>query len=233
LLAVAHTFSELINGAARASRKEAGMDNPCLKGIDVSHFQGQIDWPSVARQGIAFAYAKASEGSGVTDPQFGVNYAAMRAAGIARGAYHFLHADVDAGVQARHFLSVLGSAQPGDLPPMLDVETACGLQCAAIDSAALAWLTEVGQALGCTPLLYSSLAFWNSNLAGCPALCAYPLWIAEYTSAAAPVLPHGVSTYTIWQHAQTGRLDGIAGAVDLDLFNGSAQALAQLGRPAS
>lgn len=209
------------------------MDNTFLKGIDVSHFQGNIDWPTVAQQGIAFAYAKGSEGSSVTDALFSANYDAMRAAGIARGAYHFLHADVDAGAQARHFLSVLGPMQPGDLPPMLDVETACGMQCAAIDSNALAWLTEVQQALGCTPLIYSSLAFWNSNLAACAALCAYPLWIAEYNNAAAPVLPHGVSGYAIWQHSQSGKVAGIAGAVDLDLFNGSAQALAQLGRPAS
>ncbi|HEX8611431.1 MAG TPA: glycoside hydrolase family 25 protein [Telluria sp.] len=209
------------------------MSNAFLNGIDVSHFQGRIDWPTVAQQGIAFAYAKASEGNSVTDPSFSANYQAMRAAGIARGAYHFLHADVDADEQARHFLGVLGAVQPGDLPPMLDVETACGLQCAAIDRAALAWLTEVQQALGVTPLIYSSLSFWNSNLAGCAALCAYPLWIAEYTSAAAPVLPHGVSGYAIWQHAQTGKVAGIAGAVDLDRFNGTAQALAQLGRPAS
>ncbi|WP_164557995.1 hypothetical protein HF313_05130 [Massilia atriviolacea] len=209
------------------------MDSTLLKGIDVSHFQGRIDWPKVAQQGIAFAYAKASEGSGVTDAMFGANYQGMRAAGIARGAYHFLHADVDAGQQARHFLSVLGAPEAGDLPPMLDVETACGMPCAAIDSCALEWLTEVQKALGCTPLIYSSLSFWNSNLAGCAALCAYPLWIAEYTTAAAPVVPHGVSGYTIWQHAQTGTLDGIAGAVDLDLFNGSAEALAQLGRPAA
>ena len=209
------------------------MSNTFLKGIDVSHFQGRIDWPTVAQQGIAFAYAKASEGNSVTDPMFGTNYAAMRAAGVARGAYHFLHADVDATQQARHFLSVLGTPQAGDLPPMLDVETACGMQCAAIDSCALAWLADVQNALGCTPLIYSSLSFWNSNLAGSAALCAYPLWIAEYTSAAAPVLPHGVSGYAIWQHAQTGKVDGIAGAVDLDLFNGDAEALAQLGRPAS
>ncbi|NHZ40228.1 glycoside hydrolase family 25 protein [Massilia aquatica] len=209
------------------------MSNAFLKGIDVSHFQGQIDWPTVAQQGIAFAYAKASEGGSVTDPLFSTNYPAMRAAGIARGAYHFLHADVDAGQQARHFLSVLGPPQPGDLPPMLDVETACGMQCAAIDRAALAWLGQVQQALGCTPLIYSSLSFWNSNLAGSAALCAYPLWIAEYSSAAAPVLPHGVHGYAIWQHAQTGKVDGIEGAVDLDLFNGTAQALAQLGRPVS
>lgn len=209
------------------------MDNTFLKGIDVSHFQGRIDWPSVARQGIAFAYAKASEGNSVTDPMFSANYDAMRAAGVARGAYHFLHADVDAGAQARHFLGVLGAPQAGDLPPMLDVETACGMQCAAIDSCALEWLTEVQKALGCTPLIYSSLSFWNSKLAACAALCAYPLWIAEYNNAAAPVLPRGVNGYAIWQYAQTGKLDGIAGAVDLDRFNGDAAALAQLGRPSS
>ncbi|MDM5182089.1 GH25 family lysozyme [Massilia sp. DJPM01] len=207
------------------------MSTTFLKGIDVSHFQGSIDWQTVAKQ-VDFAYAKASEGNSVTDPCFSVNYAAMRAAGIARGAYHFLHADVDGAEQARHFLGLLGTPQAGDLPPMLDVEKACGMQCADIDSCALAWLTQVRKALSCTPLIYSSRAFWNSNLAGCAALTDFPLWIAEYTSAAAPVLPQGVSGYTIWQHSQTGKLDGIAGAVDLDLFNGSAQALAQLARPA-
>jgi lysozyme len=218
----------VISISRQVIQETSDMSTTFLKGIDVSHFQGSIDWSKVAAQDIAFAYAKASEGNTVTDPCFVANYQGIKAAGMRRGAYHFLHANVAAADQVKHFLSLLGPVQPGDLPPMLDVETACGMECAAIASCALDWLNQVREALSCTPLIYSSRGFWNENLAGSAALAAFPLWIAEYTSAAAPALPTGVSNYLIWQHSQSGTVAGIAGAVDLDVFNGSPAALAQM-----
>src|SRR5215472_10861520 len=93
-----------------------------LPGIDVSHYQGTIDWASVRTAGIVFAYAKATEGITYTDPLFTNNWSAMKAAGVVRGAYLFFHSNDDPTAEADHYLSVVGTIAPGDLPPMLDVE---------------------------------------------------------------------------------------------------------------
>ena len=77
-----------------------------LQGIDVSHYQGTVDWGKVKSTGKVFAFAKATESTGSTDSQFATNWAAMKAAGVIRGAYHFFHADQDAAAQANHFLQV-------------------------------------------------------------------------------------------------------------------------------
>src|SRR6185437_15314089 len=90
-----------------------------LQGADVSHYQGTIAWPSV---GVSFAVAKATEGTGYTDPDFAKNWSGMKAAGVVRGAYHYIHCDIDPTQQAQYFLGVLSSAgglQAGDLPPAL------------------------------------------------------------------------------------------------------------------
>src|SRR5256885_1336394 len=93
-----------------------------LSGIDVSHYQGTIDWGKVKSAGMAFAYTKATESTGSTDSQFAVNWPAMKAAGLLRGAYHFFHADQDATAQANHFLQVVDIG-PGDLPAVIDIES--------------------------------------------------------------------------------------------------------------
>src|SRR5918998_6939443 len=92
-----------------------------LTGIDVSHFQGRVDWQAVKAAGCAFAFAKATEGAGVTDPYFAANWSGMQAAGLARGAYHFFHPAQDASQQAAHFLATV-QLGPTDLPPVIDVE---------------------------------------------------------------------------------------------------------------
>src|SRR5579864_1825480 len=93
------------------------------KGLDVSSWQKTIDWPAVANEGIAFAYAQATQGLDTPDESFDVNYPAISAAGILRGAYHFFSFRTDPAQQAAQFLARLaGTLQPGDLPPMLDLE---------------------------------------------------------------------------------------------------------------
>lgn len=206
------------------------MSDACLQGLDVSHFNGQIDWMRVAADPSrpAFAYAKASQGCGNADPMFTANYAGIKEAKLLRGAYHMFCPDQPAGAQAEHFLSVLGRAG-GDRAPMLDVELAGhGVGQAAYAAAVTAWLDAVGTALQCKPVIYTNARFWNANLGSFDAFCAYPLWIAEYTAQPAPVLPAGATRYALWQYSDTGRMAGIAGNVDLDRFNGDADALRAL-----
>ncbi len=192
------------------------MANDNAQGIDVSHYQGTVSWPEVFQAGIEFAFAKATDGLTWTDPQFAVNWRAMKAAGLLRGAYHFFEPADDAAGQAQFFLDTV-QFTAGDLPPALDVET-LGSSATALWDGVETWLQTVAAATNVQPFLYVDPAFANANLI--PAsLAAYPLWIADY-GVAEPALPAGWSSWLIWQHSQSGTISGITGAVDLDQLDG-------------
>ena len=183
------------------------MSNGNAQGIDVSHYQGTVSWAEVRQAGIEFAFAKATDGLTWTDPQFAINWPAMQAAGVLRGAYHFFEPADDAALQAQFFLQTVQLA-PGDLPPALDVETA-GSSATALWQGVETWLQTVAAATGVQPFLYVDPSFANANLT--PAsLAAYPLWIADY-GAAEPTLPAGWSNWLIWQYSQSGTVQGIGG----------------------
>ncbi len=200
------------------------------QGIDVSHYQGTVSWPEVAQAGMQFAFAKATEGLTWTDPQFGVNWPAMKAAGVLRGAYHFFEPGDDAAAQAEFFLQTVQLAA-GDLPPALDVETPAS-SCVALWDGVEAWLEAVAAAIGAQPFLYVDPSFATQNQI--PAgLAAYPLWIADY-DAAQPTMPPGWNSWLIWQKSQSGIVSGVTGAVDLDVLDGPLarlQALTLIGPP--
>ena len=191
-----------------------------LTGIDVSHYQGVVNWASVKAAGCAFAFAKATEGTGVTDQYFAQNWQGMKSAGLARGAYHFFHASEDAAAQASHFLSVV-RLQAGDLPAVLDVEVSDNVANSVILQGVQTWLDAVEQGTGATPIIYTATSFWNAHLnAG---FGRYPLWIAHYTSASTPApLPGGWTDWTFWQYSQSLAISGVNGAADHDYFNGTA-----------
>jgi lysozyme len=203
------------------------MSDGNAQGIDVSHYQGIVNWPQVGQAGIEFAFAKATDGLTWTDPQFGVNWQGMKAAGILRGAYHFFEPTDDAAGQAQFFLQTVKLAA-GDLPPALDVETA-GSSPAALWEGVETWLQTVAAATGVQPFLYMDPAFANANLAP-TSLAAYPLWIADY-GVAEPTLPTGWSNWLLWQHSQSGTVPGIAGSVDLDQLDGPIAKLVALTFP--
>jgi lysozyme len=187
-----------------------------LTGIDVSHFQGHVDWPSVKAAGCAFAFAKATEGAGVTDPFFAANWAEMKAAGLARGAYHFYRAGQSASQQAAHFLSTV-QFEAGDLPPVLDIEVNDGVTGQALVGGVQTWLDAVEPAAGVAPIIYTNTPFWDAHF---PAQFSnYPLWIAHYGPAPSP-LPNGWTVWTFWQYSQSLTIAGVGGAADHDYFNG-------------
>jgi lysozyme len=200
-----------------------------IRGLDVSHFQGTVDWPQVAQAGYAFAFIKATEGITYVDPMFAANWAGAKAAGLLRGAYHFFEANDDAQQQAENFLNAV-ALEPGDLPPVLDVESSSAsakVPTATIIQRVAAWLQAVQQATGLTPILYTNASYWNSLRT--EQFGAYPLWLAEY-GVATPVLPKGWTSWAFWQFTQSGEVPGIATAADLDLFQGSLQDLQRLTR---
>lgn len=193
-----------------------------VRGLDVSHYQGTVNWSLVAQAGMAFAFIKATEGTSNVDSQLQVNWSGAKAAGLLRGAYHFYEPDDDPYQQAQHFLSTV-QLEPGDLPPVLDVEAPGSFS--AIISGIQTWLSAVQQATGRTPIVYTNPTYWNQL--GTSDFGHYPLWIAEY-GVSTPKIPAGWSAWTFWQYSESGSVSGIQGAVDLDVFQGSLQDLQQL-----
>ena len=198
----------------------AARDVRPTRGIDVSHYQGRIDWRAVEAEGIGFAYMKATEGATFTDPTFRRNWAAAGETRIVRGAYHRFRAGRDGAAQADHFLAVV-SLREGDLPPVLDVESTDGVSDARLVRGVRAWLAEVERRTGKRPIVYTKPGFRRAHLG--TALDDYPLWIAEYGVDSPSVDP-----WHFWQHSERGRVAGIANAVDLDRFNGSHAELRKL-----
>ncbi len=197
----------------RTVRKE-GFD---VHGIDVSHYQKQIDWPLVAAQDVQFAFVKATEGQSMQDTIFCKNWDAMRAAGILRGAYHFFRPGISAELQARNFIATV-DLQHGDLPPVLDVEVTDGYPSETLAAGVKTWLAIVGDAWKIKPIVYTNQNFYNQNLAS--HLQDYPVWVARYSDWRRPDLADG-RPWSFWQYGNRGRLPGIAGDVDFNVFNGS------------
>lgn len=199
------------------------MGNSTLAGIDVSHFQGNVNWPAVKAAGINFAFAKASDGNTYTDPQFATNWRGMQTAGLIRGAYHFYESNDDPQTQAQQFLKVVGTLDRSDLPPVVDIEKSNGnFGSKNLASNLQIWLDTVEQKLQCTPIIYTNCAFWNANLVAysTSSFSRYPLWIAQY-GVTQPKIPNAWSNWTFWQSSESGNVAGITGAVDTDLFAGT------------
>jgi lysozyme len=192
-----------------------------IRGIDVSKYQGTIDWGRVATAGLAFVFIKASQGITGVDPELSANWSGAQTAGLLRGVYHFFQPGDDPAQQAEHFLatSPLGAR---DLPPVLDIETAGSLHPSEIVQGVETWLPKVQEATGRTPIIYTSPGFWKTL--GATQFGRYPLWIAEY-GVSTPIVPAGWSRWTFWQYSESGTVPGIQGAVDLDLFQGSLEEL--------
>jgi len=211
--------------SATSSASAAADDRLPARGIDVSHFQGRVDWSAVEGDGVGFAFVKATEGSTFVDPAFRRNWSALGETRILRGAYHRFRPGRDARAQAEHFLAVVRVAD-GDLPPVLDVEATDGLSDARLVRGVRTWLAEVESRTGVRPVVYTKPGFRRAHLGA--ALDDYPLWIAEY-GVESPSHPR----WTFWQHSERGRVAGIPRAVDLDRFNGSRAELRQLASAAA
>lgn len=189
------------------------------QGIDVSHYQGIINWPQVKAAGIVYAYAKATDGITYTDPNFAANWQNMQAAGVLRGAYHFYETGDDPVAQAQHFIDTLGRLSSDDLAPVVDIEALNGSYGGNSVAANLqTWLDTVASACGRRPMIYTNPGFWNHYVAA--DFSAYPLWVADY-GVRAPQIPTGWTEWTLWQYSQQGSVDGVAGYVDLDVSAGS------------
>ncbi|MBA2382664.1 MAG: glycoside hydrolase family 25 protein [Chloroflexi bacterium] len=198
-----------------------------LEGIDVSHWQGTINWTKVAAAGKKFAIIKATDSTSYIDPMYATNHAQARAAGLWTGAYHFAKPDATAGdavKEADHFASHI-SLGAGDLIPALDLEVSGGLSVAALQKWVASFLTEVTAKTGVKPMIYTSPAFWRRYMGDSSALAdaGYKtLWVAHWgvSAPAVPASNWGGKGWTFWQYTSDGTVSGIVGRVDLDRFNG-------------
>jgi lysozyme len=199
-----------------------------LLGIDVSEYQGEINWPIVANNGVAFGIIKATEGVESFDPYFERNWAAMRSVGIIRSAYHFFIASKDPVIQAQNFLRRTKSTwADNDLPPVLDLEKTYLLNPATVIKQAQKWIDVVTQAIGRKPIIYTFPNFWEEKMGNPTAFRDHQLWIAHYETDR-PIVPGGWRTWNFHQFTESGQMPGISGPVDLNYFNGNLDSLQRL-----
>ncbi|GCE19719.1 GH25 family lysozyme [Dictyobacter kobayashii] len=186
----------------------------------MSQVQGTIDWTQVAQAGKSFGYAKATEGTTFIDPTFQTNFAAMKVAGVKRGAYLFFHPGEDPTAQANFFLSILmqNGFTAGDLIPAIDVEVADGVPPSTVVSSLQTAVHTIQAALGVSPVILTNTGFWEGI--GAPtAFSGNPLWIAQF-GVPCPNIPSTWSTWGLWLYSDSGSVPGIAGSADLDQSNG-------------
>ena len=198
-------------------------DGAMLDGIDVSKWQGYVDWNAVAASGIDFAFIRVSDGLNFQDAYFQSNWSEAKANGVVRGAYQFFRSDEDPVAQAQYLLDEMGPLEPGDLPPVCDVETSDGQSPATIVDRVQTWLDVVEGALGVKPLIYTSPGVWGS-IVNSGAFSDYPLWVAHW-GASCPSMPTGWTDWVVWQTSDSGSVPGVSGGVDTNLFNGDMEAL--------
>jgi lysozyme len=212
---------ESLGSGAQASSCASGS---VIKGVDVSHWDGAVNWTSVKASGISFAFAKATESTDLIDDQFAANWSGMKAAGVVRGAYHFFDASADPTAQATYFLAEVGTLEAGDLPPVLDFETLNGESEATAVAHAATFLAAVTARTGKKAILYMSAEFLSGTYSS---IAPYTLWDANY-GVTCPGVPAEWTTWAFWQNSDSGSVSGISDAVDLDYFNGTLAELASL-----
>lgn len=203
-----------------------------IRGIDISHHQGQINWDllpkaKIGDEPVAFVFIKATEGETLVDSRFAYNFKEAGNAGLIRGAYHFFSPSVSAKAQVAHFLNCV-TLEPGDLPPVLDIELTGKLSPEELRRKALYWLRAMERVYGVPPILYTNYSFKQKYL-NTPEFDRYPYWIAHYYVK--DLRYEG--KWHFWQHTDNGYLKGIKGDVDLNLFNGSFYRLNKLTIPDS
>ncbi len=193
-----------------------------VQGIDVSHYQGDVDWQAVSNAGTAFAFIKCTDSTTDKDSKFETNWAATQALGIPRGAYHFFHPEIDAVTQADFFLTCFDTSL-GELPPVIDVERYkddfAKLRCQDVIDKINAFAAAVIQKLNGTIIIYTNPSTWEQNMCSADIFDNYGIWIAEYSDTLD--ISSKWEKWNFWQYSQTGTIDGIDGNVDLNRFNGS------------
>lgn len=195
-----------------------------VHGIDAARFQTSIDWPTARRNGVNFAFLKATEGGDLLDPMFQTHWSGAGTAGVTRGAYHFYYFCTAPEVQARWFIANVPRTK-GMLPPVLDMEwNAFSPTCAhlrpdakSVQDGMRRWLRIIEAHYGQRPIIYTTPEFYKD--AGLAGFQGYDYWLR--TTAKTPAEAYPGQSWRFWQYSATGLIDGIKGKVDLNAFSGT------------
>jgi lysozyme len=199
-----------------------------VHGIDVSSYQGKINWQKVKAMNddgvhISFAFIKATEGVLSMDPYFQRNWREAPKAGIICGAYHFFLPQKSGLWQARFFLQTV-KVEKGDLPMVVDVEQLYKTSPAKMREQLLSFVNHIENKTGVKPIIYTNISFYQDYLSGY--FDDYTLWIAHYYQ---PVLNVSSKTnWQFWQHSDKARINGINQKVDFNIFKGDSTAFHKL-----
>ena len=194
-----------------------------VHGIDVSKYQGDIDWQRVRASGIDFAFIKATEGGDHADDRFEQNWAAARAAGVPRGAYHYYYFCRPAAEQVAWFINHV-PREAGALPPVVDLEwnhksRTCPYRpdAATIRREALLFLQALNVYYGKRPVIYTTVDFYRDNDLG--RLQGFHFWLRSVAGHPSDVYPD--QRWAFWQYTGTGLVEGIDGLTDINVFGGT------------
>ncbi|MBX3566946.1 MAG: glycoside hydrolase family 25 protein [Rhizobiaceae bacterium] len=196
-----------------------------VHGVDVSRWQGEIDWVKLRSQGANFVYIKATDGGDHLDPMFRRNWREADAAGLRRGAYHFFYWCRTAGEQADWFIRNVPRVE-GALPPVIDVEYNGESKCkrrlspTKIREKMQVFMDRLEAHYGQRPVIYTAPDFYRDNLKG--AFLDYPFWLRAVAQHPSKVYPG--RKWVFWQYSGSGLSHGVTGKIDLNVFNGSEKA---------
>ncbi|MEM6304423.1 MAG: GH25 family lysozyme [Pseudomonadota bacterium] len=194
-----------------------------VHGIDAARFQTSIDWATARRNGVNFAFIKATEGGDLLDIEFKNHWRGAARAGVERGAYHFYYFCTKPEDQARWFIRNVPRGNM--LPPVLDMEwNPFSPTCATVRPPGpevrrqmRVWLRMVEEHYGQKPVIYTTPDFYRTNDLG--RMNGWEMWLRSTARQVTEVFPG--ERWTFWQYSATGLIEGIAGEVDLNAFNGS------------
>jgi lysozyme len=198
--------------------------NNKVKGIDVSYYQGNIDWEIVKANNIKFVFIRVSDGLIKVDPKFDFNWKKTKEVGLIRGAYQFFRPNQDPEEQAKVFLDIINSSgglNDNDLPCVLDIENTGGGDGTHISDSIYIWINYIQENTNKIPIIYTGPYFWELNKIS-DEFAIYPLWTAHYTvNNKCPFIPDPWDEWAFWQFTGSGRVGGVPNIVDINIYNGS------------
>lgn len=196
-------------------------------GVDVSHHQQKINWEQLSAMEdmgmkISFVFMKATEGSNLKDNQFKRNWLEAKKYDIPRGAYLYFNSRMDGKSQAAFFIQNV-KLENGDFPPVIDIEELKGVSSTACQKKVHECAKTLEEYYHVKPIIYSSADFYTAHLKD--SFENYKLWVAHYTQRGKPRIQRH---WHLWQHSESGHVNGVQGYVDFNVFNGNIEELNQM-----
>ncbi|HZE86424.1 MAG TPA: GH25 family lysozyme [Puia sp.] len=200
-----------------------------VAGIDVSHWDGRINWQEVSSEGIRFVYIKATEGLSFKDPSFDSNWEGVGKTSMYKGAYHYFLPGLTTArqvTQAQNFIKAVRDLKEGDLPPMIDFEDDPAITAEALQARLFAFIREIEACFRVRPLIYTSKALYSKYLSWHNSFADYEVWIADYSYERPELCDK--KNMRIWQFTDRAKVKGISQYVDMDIFYTTSEDLKKL-----